>query len=110
MSKLRSTLATLFQHALLNPGQPIKTKLKNGLVICLTATMPNLGSTGLIHPPKNNYLILNLHRAKVYPSATEWNTVLNHFPFLTGAAVPTKLTNNGTFTFRAAIPIQERLL
>lgn len=97
MSTLRSSLASLVQHALTHPNELVKKKLARGLVI------------SLIYPIETSHLILELRRANVYPSTAEWYTVLNHLPFLS-AATPTKRTDKNFFTLLASIPIQDRLL
>lgn len=97
MSILRSTLASLIQHARLHPNQLFKTKLKGGLGIRLK------------YIPEINRLFLELHRATAHPSTIEWYTVLNHLPFLAHFA-PTRSADNGSFTLHATIPIQEPLL
>jgi hypothetical protein len=80
-----------------HPHELVKKRLARGLII------------SLIYPGKANYLILELRRAKVYPSTVEWYTVLNHLPFHSAAA-PAKRTDKSFFTLLTIIRLQNRLL
>lgn len=63
---LRKILTHMIHNVELS-GAPQKRTLKNKLTIEL-------------QPGNNNYTII-LSRENVYPSSTEWNTVMIHFPY-----------------------------
>ncbi|MBN1535169.1 MAG: hypothetical protein JW908_00450 [Anaerolineales bacterium] len=66
-SKLSAMLKTVYENALANPGEPQRRELSSGLRI------------DFIYGIDSAYRI-QLSRQGVFPSETEWTTVINHFP------------------------------
>jgi len=89
---LTNILAYLFDHAQVLPGHETIHRFTNGLVVTMT-----------IH---QSGLRLSLHRRSIYPSETEWKTVLNHMPFPCDSLPHLQYPN----TLSSLIPIHPKLL
>jgi hypothetical protein len=88
MSALTFVLSNMLDHALVQPGEPVATKLHGGLHIRMTVDA-------------NHILLLELRREHAYPSETEWKTTLKYLPFQ-ASAIPT-LKTPYTLTARMVI-------
>jgi hypothetical protein len=89
---LTTILTNLFDHAQILPGHEVKHRFTNGLVITMIVSQFVLN--------------LSLSRRSVYPSITEWWTVLQHMPF--PCSVHSHIKEPNTLT--ALIPIHPKLL
>lgn len=84
---LRDTIADLIQRAAAQPGRPQRAFLRGGLRIDL------LFQDGQTH--------LQISRARVDPSATEWDVTLANFPYTVPLVQDKALSHQGRF-YRAA--------
>jgi len=91
-SKLAQRLAEMHRQALANPGQRQTFTLPGGLRIDLVAGL-------------DGYIRILIARQGVYPSESEWQTVLAHFPYRppTGVAAE-RIQHQGWFAMRAGWP------
>ena len=92
MNTLEQTLERMLDLASETPGKPVATRLRGGLHIRMTA--------------RNGILNLELRRDRLYPSDTEWITVLNHMPFACSYHLPERREN---WVMAALIGIEPKL-
>lgn len=89
---LRRRLAEIYQKARENPGEAQRIKLGRGLRI--DAIIDNEGA-----------FRLQISRKSLYPSDTEWNTVLKNLPFeAMNANQPERFEHKGFCYIRAGWP------
>jgi len=91
--RLCTILSDLLQRAEANPGQPVMTRLTNNLRIDLKVA--------------GNVTMLLISRSDVFPSLTEWHTVLRHWPYPV-QAIPTQVSIPERKYLKAYWPCQKR--
>jgi hypothetical protein len=91
---LRQLLQGMLDEAVLKEGIVVKKKLKENLHIALVMTKKDMQ--------------LSLSRDKVYPSLSEWKTVLANFPYIVPSVAPIQFVDsNKRFAVRGKLPRRE---
>lgn len=91
---LRQLLKGMLDEASRNEGTMVKRKLKENLHIALVMTKKDVQ--------------VSISRDKVYPSVSEWKTVLANFPYFVPQVEPIKFNDSHKrFAMRAKLPRRE---
>ena len=93
---LKKMLEQMYQDAHLRGQIPQKRRLQRGLHISLTCHLQGV--------------TLIISRDDKYPSAQEWTTVINAFPYYTGKSDPVQIIDNDRrFALRAELPTRQKV-
>lgn len=76
---LSSILSDLLRRALEHPGLPARQMLARGCRVDVLVLVDEAGESATF---------LQLYRTDVYPSRSEWQTVLKHWPYARDLATP----------------------
>lgn len=91
MTKLNDILEELYTDGLQQPGKPQKRTLNKGLHLAVIV--------------KSEGAILKIARDREYPSAREWETVCNYFPYYVGNPTPARIIDSDKrFALKADLP------
>jgi hypothetical protein len=90
MGKLTDMLQAMMDETMRTGGR-VKRKLGNNLHVAITGEM--------------NHYIVEISRDNVFPSASEWNTLIKHFPYFTKNQEPVQfLDRDKRMGMQAKIP------
>lgn len=95
MSKLSQILEDQLAEAKQKAGSPIVRRLYSGLrieILCVS-----------------NDVTLTLTRDNTYPSMSEWDTVLKHFPFVPPKIMPQTQQAGSRYTIYARFPSERTI-
>jgi len=93
---LRQLLQSMLDEASRSEGTVVKRKLKENLHLAIVITKKDVQ--------------LSISRDKVYPSVSEWKTVLANFPYILPSVEPVKFVDSSKrFAMRAKLPRREQV-